>query len=161
MKTGRPSGFTEEIADQICERLAVGESLRSICKDPKMPAMSAVFRWLADPRYQMFKEQYAHAREVGLESMADEIMEIADEIPQSDDRGRIDNGAVQHQRLKVDARKWILSKQLPKKYGDKVTTELTGADGGAIEISDTERAAKIKSILMAAKARVENGSDKH
>ena len=158
--TGRPSGFTEDIGDNICERLALGESLRSICRDKGMPSMSMIFRWLADDRYQIFREQYRAAREVGLESMADELMEIADKIPPSDDRGRIDNGAVQHQRLMVDARKWILSKQLPKKYGDRITTELTGADGGAIEIDDTERAAKIKAILMAAKARAD-GTKQH
>src|SRR5262249_15782713 len=62
MKRGRPSRYSYEIADTICERLAVeGESLRTICADPAMPTKSTVFRWLA--RYEEFRDMYGVARE--------------------------------------------------------------------------------------------------
>lgn len=148
---GRHSDYSDEKANDICQRLAEGESLRSICKDKGMPAMSTVLRWVAENT--IFREQYAQAREVGQESIADEIMEISDADAPIDANGRVDNGWVQQQRLRVDSRKWLLAKQAPKKYGDRVTTELTGADGGAIEITETERLARLKSILLAAEAR--------
>lgn len=97
-----------------------GESLRSITRDPAMPGMATVFRWLGDDRYASFREQYEKARVAGLEMMADEIMEISDAPVGSTQTGATDSGAVQKQRLQVDTRKWLLSKLLPKKYGEKV-----------------------------------------
>lgn len=123
-KIGRPSDFSEKIATIICARLADGESLRSVCRDPSLPHVSTVLRWVGNN--QSFREQYTHAREAGLEQMADEIIEIADAPVGSNDSGSTDAGAVNKQRLQVDARKWILSKQLPKKYGDKQTVEHEG-----------------------------------
>ena len=126
----RPSIYTQTLADTICARLAATESLRAICRDPEMPHNSTVMRWLKEDTHPGFQEQYARGREVGLESMADEILEIADQpLPRLRD-GRIDSGTVQKQRLQIDARKWILSKQLAKKYGDKIDL----AHGGAISL---------------------------
>lgn len=131
----RPSSFTQETADAICLRLTEGESLRGICRDEEMPAASTVFKWLADRKE--FSEQYARAREAQADHMAEEILQIADDG--SNDTYQTENGeAVNHDviarsRLRVDARKWLAAKMAPKKYGDKVTTELTGKDGGAIK----------------------------
>ena len=119
-KPGRPSIFSQSIADKICARMEAGESLRSICRREKMPSLSAVCEWLADGKHNEFVEQYALAREAMLESHAEEIMKIADESVFRMEDGSIDSGMVQKQRLQIDARKWILSKLLPKKYGDKV-----------------------------------------
>lgn len=128
---GRPSIYTEELAAAICARLAAEESLRSICADPAMPSCSTVMRWLESNAHAGFREQYAHSREVGLESQADKILEIADQpLPRLSD-GRIDGGLVQLRRLQVDARKWILSKQLAKKYGDKLDL----AHGGSLSLT--------------------------
>lgn len=112
--TGRPSDFTQEIADAICERLAEGESLRKICLGDDMPNKATVFRWLG--LHQSFSDQYARAREEQAETLADEIVEIADGNKDSDP---------QRDRLRVDARKWVASKLKPKKYGDK---QLLGSD---------------------------------
>lgn len=108
---GRPSAFTPEAADTICERLSEGESLRAICRDDAMPSLSMVFRWLADERYADFRDQYARAREAQADKYADELVDIADE-GKSEDANII--------RLRMDARKWAASKIAPKKYGDKV-----------------------------------------
>lgn len=126
---GRPSDYTQEIADEICTRLANGESLRAICaadRDDFMPAMGTVFRWLADPERASFREQYAMAREVQAETMADEIVSIAD----GNGMGVEEKVALSaRDRLRVDSRKWVASKLLPKKYGDKQTTVLEDANG--------------------------------
>jgi hypothetical protein len=106
----RPSEFSQQIADQICERLADGESLRGICAGDEMPNKSTVFRWLAARKE--FSDQYARAREEQAETLADEIVEIADDDPGVISRGEgdrvevsVDSAAVAHQRLRIDARK--------------------------------------------------------
>lgn len=114
-KTGRPSSYTQEVADNICTLLAEGESLRKICGKPGMPSLSMVFRWL--DKNPSFREQYVRAREAQTEKMLEDILSIADEATPED-------AAVA--KLRVDARKWAMSKLAPKRYGDKVTQEISG-----------------------------------
>lgn len=113
--------FSQEAADIICDRLAKGESLRRICgepRDPSVPGMNTVFRWLAEN--DTFAKQYARARDVQADTFVDEIVAIADgEVGPTDDPAR--------DRLRIDARKWVAARMAPKKYGDKVQTEHTGA----------------------------------
>lgn len=125
--SGRPSDYTDEKADAICERIVAGESMRAICADPDMPAISTVFRWLS--LNTQFSEQYARAKEEQAEAFADEIVRIADKDVPDEDTAVL----TARDRLRVDARKWVASKLKPKKYGDKVQTELTGANGGPVE----------------------------
>ena len=157
----RQSSFTQEVADTICARLAGGESLRKICADEGMPGMSSVFRWLADEKNAAFREQYARAREAQAETLAEEILEIADDGRQDtyvDENGntRTDQEVIGRSRLRVDARKWLAAKMAPKKYGDKVQTELTGKDGGPIEtkeLSETELARRVAFLLTSASSK--------
>lgn len=133
---GRPSSYRPDIGDIICERLVEGESLRSICRDPDMPVVSTVFRWIRmNPE---FSKQYADAREHQADTLADEILEIADnstndwmEKHGKDDAGwQLNGDHYQRTRLRVDTRKWIASKMKPKKYSDRM--ELTGEGGGPV-----------------------------
>lgn len=136
----RPSTYSDEIASVICERIADGMSVRAICEAEDMPSKSTVFRWLAD--HSSFRDQYARAKEAQAEHLADEILDIADD-GRNDWMIRTLRGGIEveventevlsRSRLRVDARKWLLSKMLPKKYGDKLTQEHTGADGGPVE----------------------------
>lgn len=132
----RPSDYCKETVDAICERLVEGESLRAICRDEAMPAISTVFRWLS--LHPEFSEQYARAREEQAETLADEIVAIADETEVSakhdgeEVRFAVDATAVARNRLRVDARKWVAAKLKPKKYGDKLAHEHGGTDGGPI-----------------------------
>lgn len=145
---GRPSKYTEELAEEICERLAAGESLVGICEDAHMPAETSVRRWhIADT--DGFASRYAHARELQAMRWADEIMAIADAEPHLDDKGKQDT---QHQRLKFDARRWMLSKVLPKVYGDKLQI---GGDptGVPIQVSADDRASRVRSLLATADHR--------
>ncbi|WP_118785719.1 terminase small subunit [Haemophilus haemolyticus] len=121
-KIGRPSSFMQEVADDICLLLAQGESLRKICERPGMPAISSVFKWLNEN--QQFSEQYARAREDQADFLLEEMLEISDLATPED---------VSVAKLRVDARKWYITKVAPKKYGDKVTQEITGVNGAPIE----------------------------
>lgn len=104
-----------------------------------MPAPSTVFLWLQ--KHKEFSDQYARALEARTEAMADDILAIADdgtndwmERKHGDDVAWVTNGeALQRSRLRVDARKWLMSKMAPKKYGDKITQEVSGPEGGPIE----------------------------
>jgi len=121
--------FSQAVADEICARMREGESLRTICRSPGMPAASTVCLWVE--QWPDFAEQYARAREALIDVYAQEVIEIADESPAmifKDVQGAevisIDSAAVNHQRLRVDARKWYAGKVAPKKYGDRVEHEL-------------------------------------
>jgi hypothetical protein len=135
---GRPSSYTPALADLICERLANGESLRAICTDAGMPAKSTVFKWLCENK--AFSDQYARARETQADSLFDDILTIADTPVVGEKRKTLPDGKVEvstgdmieHRRLQVDARKWMAGKLAPKKYGEKITQEVTGADGAPL-----------------------------
>jgi hypothetical protein len=122
-KGGRPTLYSLEIALEICDRIAEGESLVKICSDAKMPKKTAVYEWLL--RHKEFAEIYARAREDQADTLADEIHAIADELPQQvvDEKGnatRYDSAYVQWQKNRVDARKWVAAKLKPKKYSDRI-----------------------------------------
>lgn len=140
MPAGRPSDYTQELADLICEKLADGESMRKVCEAECMPAKRTIFNWLRTN--EEFLHQYEKAKVEAADKYAEEIIEIADDgrndyiMRQNADGSEyevVNTEHIQRSRLRVDARKWVSSKLKPKKYGDKVTTELTGKDGGPIQ----------------------------
>lgn len=153
----RPSSFTEEMADRICEMLAEGQSLRAICAAEDMPSQSAVFRWLADERRATFRQQYARAREAQADALFDEMLDIADDGSNDwMERKRQDGSTdevlnsehVQRSKLRIDARKWMASKLNPKVYGDKLDVTsgnepLRNLDDDAL---DARIAAKLKAL---------------
>jgi len=129
-KVGRPSIFTDSMMDAICARLSLGESMRKICLDPDMPDQVTIFRWLREN--ELFRQQYTRAREEQAETLADEIIGIADDDHNDqiiDDQGTVRQNTeyLQRSRLRVEARKWVASKLKPKKYGDRL--DLSSTDG--------------------------------
>lgn len=145
---GRPSKYTLEIAEAICERLAAGESLNAICKDEGLPAEPTVRRWALDD-VEGFAAKYTRAREQQADALAEEIITIADADPatllqggEGDTRIVIDSAAVAHQRLRVDARKWFASKVAPKKYGDKVDVAHSGSVSLESTVAEASRLAR-------------------
>lgn len=134
---GRPTKYSEELASEICVRLSNGEPLRQICMEEGMPAQSSVYVWLT--RFPAFTEMYARAREEQADTLADEIVAIADEMPMEttdkDGNTRFDSAYIQWQRSRVDARKWVAAKLKPRKYGDRVALEGT-TDGAPIKTED-------------------------
>lgn len=164
-KRGRPSLYTPEIAESICRRLAAGETLRAICRDEDMPAESTVRAWALDD-VEGFSAHYTRAREIGYFGMADELIEIADDVHLDTIRGgedepdRANHEWITRSRLRVDTRKWLLSKALPKVYGDKLTAELTGKDGAALNkpVDMPELARELAFILQSGVQALEEKS---
>src|SRR5882757_569659 len=99
MNQGRPSIYSEDLANEICSKVADGASLVRVCDETEgLPGHSTVFRWLEDN--PSFRDKYARAKQINLERMADEIESIADD--KTDDANS--------RRVRVDTRKWLLSK---------------------------------------------------
>jgi len=113
--------FTPAIEEDILSRIVEGESLRKIASTKGYPSPASIIRHAH--ACEEFGKRYAAARESAMELKADEILEIAD----------AEDEDVQRSRLRVDTRKWLMSKIIPQRYGDKV--QHTGQDGGPIEIS--------------------------
>ena len=133
---GRPSVYTEELATVILDRLAAGEPLRAICRDEGMPDERRVRAWAADANHP-FAARYTHAREMGFFSMADELLEIADDsrndwidkIAKSGEVVRVlDEEAIARSRMRIATRQWLLSKALPHAFGDRIDQNLTVED---------------------------------
>jgi hypothetical protein len=121
---GRPTRYSPEAVLEICRRMELGESLRQICATPGMPSRTTVMRWLeAQPE---FRESYARARERLVEFWADEIIEIADDTEKDFVDRKVDHENINRSRLRVDARKWLMSKLAPRKYGDKIAATVSG-----------------------------------
>ncbi len=133
-KAGRPTLYSEKLTDKICEEIAAGKSLVAICKQKGMPGYTAVMGWLR--KYDEFAERYARAREDQADALADEIISIADEPA-------ADIAEVQHKRIRIDARKWVASKLLPRKYGNHTSHEHAGADGGPIQVAQLQITAEM------------------
>lgn len=141
----KPFNLSPEFIAAICERIAAGESVRSICRDPTMPDASTVFKYLALDAG--FAQQYARAKEAGIEAILDEASDIADEgtndwMKKNDpaNPGYALNGEhVQRSRLRIDTRKWFASKLLPKKYGDRQEVHHSGSVDLATTILDARK----------------------
>lgn len=122
-KPGRPSIYSDELAEKICTLLAEGNTLTSICKMDGMPGLTTVMQWAMDDEHP-FAALYARARERQIDTMAESIVDIADEEDDPNSR-----------RVRVDARKWLASKMAPKRYGDRVQNEHTGPDGKPLQLA--------------------------
>ena len=118
--TGRPSTFTQEVADELCERIACGETLKSICREDGQPEERTVYRWLR--ANEAFRQQYARAREEMADADADNVGDLGHRVL----RGEIDPQAA---RVAMDAFKWSAGKRNAKKYGDKLQQEHSGEVG--------------------------------
>ena len=133
-KNGRPSGYTQKIADKICERIALGESIRSVSECETMPCAATMFKWMRD--YPEFLKQYEKATTERAHYQAEEIIDIADNSTNDfmtkhvhgEDIEVVNHENIQRSRLRVDTRKWLMSKMVPKKYGERISQEITGKD---------------------------------
>ncbi|MCF3478964.1 terminase small subunit protein [Stenotrophomonas forensis] len=141
----RPSKYSQQLADAICDLLVDGKSLRTICSTAKMPSRSTVIRWLAEN--EAFRNQYARARELQADTLAEEILDIADkavlgERLKKDGKGKVlerqTGDMVERSKLMIDARKWYAGKLQPKKYGERVALD----HGVQDNLADQLRAAR-------------------
>lgn len=137
---GRPSVYTLELAREFCARIASGRYLHRVAEDEDMPSDTTLYRWLDDNLE--FRGMYVRAREIRAERDAEYIREIADDgrndwMEKRNEEGecigwQLNGEHVQRSKLRVDARKWLASKE-SSKYGDRMELEHTGSGGGPIE----------------------------
>ena len=147
-KRGRPTRYSEPLAKALCKFLASGYTLHEICSRKHMPHEPTVLGWARNPEHP-FSDKYMRAREVGYMKMADDLIRIADDssmdwLRSLDEKGnpvvRVDHDHISRARLRVDTRKWLLAKALPKIFGDKVISEHVGKDGGPIQTQEIPQA---------------------
>lgn len=132
--------YDEAIAAKICDMIAEGLSLDQIAARPGYPPRRTVRDWLS--AHPDFEKKYEIARREWTDSLVDQIVEISDSVS-----GCTDNAQVQAARLACDNRKWIASKLLPTRYGDRVTQELVGANGADLIPRETDPS-RIAMILL-------------
>lgn len=133
-KTGRPSIYSDELINAICERVANGEPLRQICREEGMPGWTTVYAWLNTR--EGLSERFAHARSLGEDCIAQECLDIADNATndwmehfdkEGDSTGwKLNGDHVQRSKLRIETRLKLLAKWNPKKWGEKVA--IGGAD---------------------------------
>jgi hypothetical protein len=158
-RPGRPSAVTHAAQLEICARLAQGESLNKICKDKAMPSRASVMRALhgESPEFSEFRVQYARARDSLLDVYADQIIDIADDgttdyVIKTGRNGHeyeaVDQEHIQRSRLRVEARKWILSKLKPETYGDKLIGAVEHQHSGRVDVTDMTEREKMRRFAL-------------
>ena len=131
-KMGRPSKYSKRLADKICELMAEGMSLRSICDEiPGMPHVRTVFKWIRDK--EDFRHQYAHAMDERLYRLCEDTIEIADNVV-------ADKDEVAKARVRIAAREYYLSKMDPKRYGRREHVEVQPVGDKPMYIVNVNRA---------------------
>ncbi len=129
-KLGRPTKYTQQLADEICKQISQGKSLRKVYEQEGMPDGVTVFSWFR--KYPDFLKQYERAADERTETQQEIIIDIGDEAISHAERAdpKSSNAIVSAYKLKADSLKWSMSKMKPKKYGDKVDVT---SDGKAIK----------------------------
>ncbi len=126
---GKSMEYTDDVAAEICSRMMQGKAMKEICRCDDMPPHWQIYEWLA--KNPDFANRYARAAEVRADLIFDDILDIADDnrndmIVDADGNERLNSDHVQRARLRIDARKWALSKMQPKKYGEKLDLNHAG-----------------------------------
>lgn len=129
---GRPSHYNEKIAREICDNIAIStDGIRKLCsKFPHWPNPDTIYQWRI--KHPQFAEWYAKAKQDQIQAYVDEIAEIADDTSHDtlirqnkngDDYEVCNSEWINRSRLRVDTRKWIASKLMPKLYGERTITD--------------------------------------
>ncbi len=157
------STYSEEVAEQICDLILDGGILSKICMQDGMPSSRTVLRWL--DRHEDFRRLYDRAREIRAEVWAEEILDISDdtsddwidkEKPDGSTDRVVDHEHVTRSKLKVDSRKWLMSKAAPRRYGEKLDLNHSGAISTTDDLDfsylDRDERAVLKELVLKAKA---------
>ncbi len=154
---GRPSKYTPELADRICEELINGRDLLDICGDADMPGRATVYRWLNE--HPDFEAQYARAREGLADLEMANLKKMANECTEAN---------VNSTRVKLNHYQWRVMKIAPRLYGDRTRTEVTGENGGPIQVKavtidaralDPDAREAFKQALFAARKTIDHKPD--
>jgi hypothetical protein len=136
---GRPSLYSTEIANAICERLMRGETMLSISEDSTMPGLSTLCRWLVEN--PEFRELTKGAKESGTDVLADQCIRIADDPTISP----------QDKRVRIDTRLRLIGKWNAKKYGDRIAHDIQ-TETRFIPLDELEE--KVRKIELERQSRV-------
>lgn len=120
-KRGRPTDYTDALGDEICSLIADGTSAKQTC-DRVGISRPTLYRWLRE--HESFHSNYMRAREDAADTLADELMDIAET---EEDVARA--------KVKIDARKWVAARMKPKSWGDRQQHEHSGPDGSPLAIN--------------------------
>jgi len=153
---GNRIDLTPELKEEIVQRVASGELLKSILASEDMPSRFSVFReYERDPE---FGADMKAARQVAADLLAEEVLEISDDAREDyKSDGSINYELVARSKLRADNRKWLASKFDPVRFSDKVQTDITsgGEKIEAKEISPIEQARQVAFALELAKRSAE------
>lgn len=106
----RPCRYTQKAAREICRRIAMGESLRRVCTDERLPILETVLGWLFGSQHDSFRLMYRQARQAQAELFADELVAIADDA--------CDRDSLAIAKLRTDVRRWVIGRLLPNSSAD-------------------------------------------
>lgn len=155
-KSTRPFVLDDELKAQIVERVASGETLKKILAPKDMPSYITVYR--AELADEQFGKDMAIARQVQAAVLADEVIEISDDsVSDIGENGRVDFEVIARSKIRTDNRKWLIGKLDPKRWGDKVQTDITsgGEKIETKEFSPLESARQVAFALELAKRNQE------
>lgn len=153
-KAGRPSTYSQDIVDRICELMVEGNDMQTICDMPGMPSRATVWRW--QNKYPEFEAQCARAREALADFELAKLKKLADACTEKN---------VNATRVKLNHYQWRVMKIAPRVYGDRAQVELTGANGGPMQVQaltidarmlQPEHRDALKQALLAAKQAKES-----
>jgi hypothetical protein len=155
-RIGRPPVvISEEVLNEICLRTSEGTSLRQLGRQKDMPSLHAIRKRLVED--SEFAKRYALAREGMYQTWAEEILEISDDgttdyVTKVGRNGHeyeaVDQEHIQRSRLRVDSRKWLLSKLMPKQYGDRVEHEHGGEVQHTVDITALSEREKMRRFAL-------------
>jgi hypothetical protein len=145
MKKGEFTTYDKETGDRLCQLIVEKQTLRTIFAREDMPSVSTFYKWLIEDK--AFAEQYARAKEIQIDLLVNEIIDIADNTQDGQKTKINDDGKniteetvtadmIDHRKLRIEARKWYAGKMKPKKYGDSIT--MKGDADAPIEIKSAE-----------------------
>ncbi len=135
--------ITPDIITIICDRIAIGESLRKTCESIGIN-LGTFLAFLTKKENIEWFNQYARAQDIRADVLADDVITLADTAT-SENAHAI--------RLMVDTRKWVACKLKPKRYGDKIQTEITAGSGPTVLIIERGSQPDGKTIDVEVKTR--------
>lgn len=134
----------QKAVDELCKRIEQGDSVRRALSYDDLPDRNTFYRWFDE--FEPLRDQYARACEVREDKFFDDILEISDtdnaDITINEGMAVVDGQAIQRSKLRIDTRKWMLSKMNPKKYGDRIQQDISGelkSEVVIIELPDNGR----------------------
>jgi hypothetical protein len=142
--------YTPELAQRVLDVLERTGSLRAACREVGINRETVV-RWVVDD-LNGFGVAYARSKDIGIDNLVDETLEISDAPPGLNQFGGVDTGHVAHSKLRIETRRWLAERMAPKRYGLKQGLDVTNSDA-SLQVDETTRSARVAQLLALASQR--------